>query len=88
MRKELELYEILFLLHPNFTEKEIADKIQFYQDQFEHKPEFELPDRIMKRQFWQFQSNSLQINHNNFLSLKIKRQVQSGRPWVVTNWLG
>ena len=32
MRKELELYEILFLLHPNFTEKEIADKIQFYQD--------------------------------------------------------
>ena len=32
MRKELELYEILFLLHPNFTEKEIADKIQVYQD--------------------------------------------------------
>tara|TARA_B100000683_G_scaffold130741_1_gene127955 strand:- start:1495 stop:1803 length:309 start_codon:yes stop_codon:yes gene_type:complete len=32
MRKELELYEVLFLLDPNFTEKEIADKISFYQD--------------------------------------------------------
>ena len=32
MRKELELYEILFLLDPNFTEKEVADKIAFYQD--------------------------------------------------------
>jgi|TARA_B100000768_G_scaffold175747_1_gene187564 small subunit ribosomal protein S6 len=32
MHKELELYEILFLLDPNFTEKEIADKITFYQD--------------------------------------------------------
>jgi len=61
------------------------EKIQFYQDQFEHKREFERPDRIKLRQFWQFQSNSihLQIGHNNFLSLKIKRQVQSGRSWVV-----
>ena len=32
MRKELELYEILFLLDPNFTEKELEDKISFYQN--------------------------------------------------------
>ncbi len=32
MRKELELYEILFLLDPNLVENEIANKIEFYQD--------------------------------------------------------
>ena len=32
MRKDLELYEVLFLISPNFTEKEIIEKIQFYQD--------------------------------------------------------
>ena len=32
MKKELELYEVLFLLHPNFTDKELTDKIQYYQD--------------------------------------------------------
>ena len=32
MRKELELYEILFLICPNLTENEITDKIEYYQD--------------------------------------------------------
>ena len=32
MKKELELYEVLFLLHPNFTDKELTDKIHYYQD--------------------------------------------------------
>jgi small subunit ribosomal protein S6 len=31
MQKELELYEILYLIKPNFTEQEIKEKIDFYQ---------------------------------------------------------
>ena len=32
MKKELELYEVLFLIHPNFTENDVAEKIQLYQN--------------------------------------------------------
>ena len=32
MQKELELYEILYLVRPNFTEQETTEKISYYQD--------------------------------------------------------
>ena len=32
MQKELELYEILYLIQPRFTEQETTEKINFYQD--------------------------------------------------------
>ena len=32
MQKELELYEILYLIQPRLTEQETAEKINFYQD--------------------------------------------------------
>ena len=32
MQKELELYEILYLVRPNFTEQETVEKINYYQD--------------------------------------------------------
>lgn len=32
MQKDLELYELLYLLNPNFTEKELGEKINFYRD--------------------------------------------------------
>ena len=32
MQKELELYEVLYLLNPNFSKKEIENKIEFYRN--------------------------------------------------------
>nr|WKK50274.1 ribosomal protein S6 [Ochrosphaera neapolitana] len=32
MEKDLELYEILYLVDPNFNETELKDKINFYRD--------------------------------------------------------
>ena len=32
MQKELELYEILYLINPSFTEQELENKIEFYRD--------------------------------------------------------
>ena len=34
MRKELELYEVLLIVSPKLLEKEVADRVQFYQDFF------------------------------------------------------
>ena len=31
MKKEIELYELIYLLKPNFTQQEISAKIDFYQ---------------------------------------------------------
>ena len=31
MQKELELYEILYLINPSFTEQELENKIEFYR---------------------------------------------------------
>lgn len=31
MQKELELYEILYLVQPSFTERDTAEKIHYYQ---------------------------------------------------------
>ena len=32
MEKELELYEVLYLINPTFTEQELENKIEFYRD--------------------------------------------------------
>ena len=32
MKTELELYEILYLINPNFTEQELEEKIEYYQN--------------------------------------------------------
>ena len=32
MQKDLELYEILYLVNPNFTETELEAKVEFYRD--------------------------------------------------------
>lgn len=32
MRKELDLYEVLLIVSPKLLEKEVADRVQFYQD--------------------------------------------------------
>ena len=32
MQKELELYEILYLVQPSFTERDTAEKIDYYQE--------------------------------------------------------
>jgi len=32
MKKEIELYEIIYLLKPNFTQTEITAKIDYYQN--------------------------------------------------------
>ena len=32
MQKELELYEVLYLLNPSFTEQELENKIDFYKN--------------------------------------------------------
>ncbi len=32
MQKELELYEVLYLIEPTFTEQEIIEKVDFYQN--------------------------------------------------------
>ena len=32
MQKELELYEVLYLIEPTFTEQETSEKIDFYQE--------------------------------------------------------
>ena len=31
MKKEIELYEIIYLLKPNFTQQEISSRIDYYQ---------------------------------------------------------
>ena len=31
MKKEIELYEIIYLLNPSFTQQEITSKIDYYQ---------------------------------------------------------
>ena len=31
MKKEIELYEIIYLVNPSFTQQEITDKIDYYQ---------------------------------------------------------
>lgn len=31
MKKEIELYEMIYLLNPSFTQQEISEKIDFYQ---------------------------------------------------------
>ena len=31
MKKEIELYEIIYLLDPSFTQQEISEKIDYYQ---------------------------------------------------------
>ena len=31
MKKEIELYEIIYLLNPSFTQQEISEKIDYYQ---------------------------------------------------------
>ena len=32
MKKEIELYEIIYLLKPNFTQQEISTKMEYYQN--------------------------------------------------------
>ena len=32
MKKEIELYEVIYLLDPSFTQPEINAKVQYYQD--------------------------------------------------------
>jgi len=32
MKKEIELYEIIYLLNPSFSQQEISSKIDFYQN--------------------------------------------------------
>ena len=32
LKKELELYEILYLVKPNFTEHELENKVEFYRN--------------------------------------------------------
>ena len=31
MKKEIELYEIIYLLNPSFTQQEVSSKINYYQ---------------------------------------------------------
>ena len=31
MKKEIELYEIIYLLNPSFTQQEISEKVDYYQ---------------------------------------------------------
>ena len=31
MKKEIELYELIYLLNPSFTQQEITDKMDYYQ---------------------------------------------------------
>ena len=31
MKKEIELYEIIYLVNPSFTQQEISSKIDYYQ---------------------------------------------------------
>ena len=31
MKKEIELYEIIYLLNPRFSQQEITDKMEYYQ---------------------------------------------------------
>ena len=32
MKKEIEMYEMIYLLNPSFTQQEITTKINYYQD--------------------------------------------------------
>lgn len=32
MKKEIELYEVIYLLKPNFTQKDITSRIEYYQE--------------------------------------------------------
>ena len=32
MKKEIELYEIIYLLSPSFTQQEISSKMEYYQN--------------------------------------------------------
>ena len=31
MKKEIELYEVIYLINPSFTQQEITDKMDYYQ---------------------------------------------------------
>ena len=32
MKKEIELYEVIYLLNPSFTQQEISEKMEYYQN--------------------------------------------------------
>jgi ribosomal protein S6 len=32
MKKEIELYEVVYLINPSFTQQEVEDKVNYYQD--------------------------------------------------------